>query len=100
MDEGVFLATNRSWSIDDRRLNFQFGTEIGWEISAESSVGYSRRDLHRRHSRLLGGSTRSPGARNGGCTGSPTAARASPGSTPRLAGAAPERFRNVQVGVA
>ncbi|MCC6175365.1 MAG: TldD/PmbA family protein [Chloroflexi bacterium] len=31
-DRGVFLQTNRSWSIDDRRLNFQFGTEIGWEI--------------------------------------------------------------------
>ncbi len=29
---GVFLDTNRSWSIDDRRYNFQFGTEIGWEI--------------------------------------------------------------------
>jgi TldD protein len=31
-DRGVFLQTNRSWSIDDVRLNFQFGTEIGWEI--------------------------------------------------------------------
>ena len=29
---GVLLSTNKSWSIDDRRLNFQFGTEIGWEI--------------------------------------------------------------------
>ena len=29
---GVLLATNKSWSIDDKRLNFQFGTEIGWEI--------------------------------------------------------------------
>ncbi|MBI3322164.1 MAG: TldD/PmbA family protein [Candidatus Omnitrophica bacterium] len=29
---GVLLATNKSWSIDDLRLNFQFGTEIGWEI--------------------------------------------------------------------
>ena len=29
---GVLMATNRSWSIDDRRLNFQFGCEIGWEI--------------------------------------------------------------------
>ena len=29
---GVLLATNKSWSIDDQRLNFQFGTEIGWEI--------------------------------------------------------------------
>lgn len=29
---GILLATNKSWSIDDRRLNFQFGTEIAWEI--------------------------------------------------------------------
>ncbi|MBI4059325.1 TldD/PmbA family protein [Candidatus Microgenomates bacterium] len=29
---GILMSTNRSWSIDDRRLNFQFGTEIGWEI--------------------------------------------------------------------
>ncbi|MGA7989659.1 MAG: TldD/PmbA family protein [Candidatus Dormiibacterota bacterium] len=29
---GVYLETNRSWSIDDRRLNFQFGTQNGWEI--------------------------------------------------------------------
>jgi TldD protein len=26
------MDTNRSWSIDDKRLNFQFGCEIGWEI--------------------------------------------------------------------
>ena len=31
-DHGVYLETNRSWSIDDRRLNFQFGTQNGWEI--------------------------------------------------------------------
>jgi len=31
-EDGIYLATNRSWSIDDRRLNFQFGTEIGWEV--------------------------------------------------------------------
>lgn len=30
--KGVLMATNRSWSIDDKRLNFQFGCEIGWEI--------------------------------------------------------------------
>ncbi len=30
--DGVYMETNRSWSIDDRRLNFQFGCEIGWEI--------------------------------------------------------------------
>ena len=31
-DDGLFLATNRSWSIDDRRLNFQFATELAYEI--------------------------------------------------------------------
>ncbi|NNC43754.1 MAG: TldD/PmbA family protein [Acidimicrobiia bacterium] len=30
--DGVFMSENRSWSIDDRRLNFQFGCEIGWEV--------------------------------------------------------------------
>jgi TldD protein len=31
-DEGVYMEVNDSWSIDDKRLNFQFGCEIGWEI--------------------------------------------------------------------
>jgi TldD protein len=30
--DGVLMDTNRSWSIDDRRLNFQFGCEVGWEV--------------------------------------------------------------------
>jgi TldD protein len=31
-EHGVYLETNRSWSIDDVRLNFQFGTQNAWEI--------------------------------------------------------------------
>jgi TldD protein len=31
-DDGVLMTTNRSWSIDDLRLNFQFGCEAAWEI--------------------------------------------------------------------
>ena len=31
-DDGLLLASNRSWSIDDRRLNFQFATEVAREI--------------------------------------------------------------------
>ena len=30
---GYLCSTNKSWSIDDRRLNFQFTTEIAWEIT-------------------------------------------------------------------
>ncbi|HEX8151524.1 MAG TPA: TldD/PmbA family protein [Thermoanaerobaculia bacterium] len=29
---GIFVETNKSWSIDDLRLNFQFGCEIAYEI--------------------------------------------------------------------
>jgi TldD protein len=31
-DHGIYFQTNKSWSIDDKRYNFQFGCEIGWEI--------------------------------------------------------------------
>lgn len=30
--DGIYMETNRSWSIDDKRYNFQFGCEIAWEI--------------------------------------------------------------------
>ena len=31
-DGSIFCDTVKMWSIDQRRLNFQFTTEIGWEI--------------------------------------------------------------------
>ena len=43
---GVFLETNRSWSIDDRRLNFQFGTQMGWEIKDGKKVRLIRNPLY------------------------------------------------------
>ncbi len=30
--DGILVSTNKSWSIDDIRLNFQFSCEIAWEI--------------------------------------------------------------------
>jgi TldD protein len=30
--QGLFLDTNKSWSIDDKRLNFQFAVEVAREI--------------------------------------------------------------------
>jgi TldD protein len=29
---GIYMETNKSWSIDSMRYNFQFSTEIAWEI--------------------------------------------------------------------
>lgn len=37
--KGLLLKTNKSWSIDDKRLNFQFGTEIGYLIENGKIVG-------------------------------------------------------------
>ncbi len=31
-DDGLLVSTDKSWSIDDLRLNFQFSCEIAWEI--------------------------------------------------------------------
>jgi TldD protein len=30
--DGYYIDDNRSWSIDSRRLSFQFGTEVAWEV--------------------------------------------------------------------
>jgi TldD protein len=35
---GIYMETNKSWSIDDKRYNFQFGCEIGWEIRAGKRI--------------------------------------------------------------
>src|ERR1035438_9237201 len=37
-DQGIYMETNKSWSIDDKRYNFQFGCEIAWEIKKGKRV--------------------------------------------------------------
>src|ERR1017187_5726473 len=32
VDHAIYMETNKSWSIDDKRYNFQFGCEVAWEI--------------------------------------------------------------------
>lgn len=32
MGDGYYIDDNRSWSIDNQRLNFQFGTEVAYEV--------------------------------------------------------------------
>lgn len=43
IDRGVYVDTNRSWSIDSRRLNFQFGGQAAWEI-VDGRLGRLLRD--------------------------------------------------------
>src|SRR5262245_45186583 len=40
---GLYLETNKSWSIDDKRLNFRFGTQVAWEIT-DGKLGRMLRD--------------------------------------------------------
>ena len=55
VDDGLYMETNKSWSIDDKRLNFQFGTQIAWEIkNGQARADAPGRDVHRGHARLLG----------------------------------------------
>lgn len=42
--DGLLLDMNKSWSIDDKRLNFQFGVEAAWEIKD----GKKRKDVQER----------------------------------------------------
>ena len=39
VDDGLLLAANKSWSIDDLRLNFQFSCEIAYEIKGGKRTG-------------------------------------------------------------
>ena len=32
LGDGYYLEDNRSWSIDNQRMNFQFGTEVAYEV--------------------------------------------------------------------
>ena len=100
-DGGIFMETNRSWSIDDMRLNFQFGTEVGYEIK------------NGKRGRLLKNCTYAgitPDFWNA-CDaitnekhwilwGTPNCGKGEPMQTMATGhGASPARFRNVKVGV-
>ena len=82
VDDGLYLCTNKSWSIDDKRLNFQFGTQVAWEIK-KGKLGKMLRDPTYMGvtPEFWGGSTPWPGPTSGRCSGSRIAARGNRAST-------------------
>ena len=52
-DDGVLMGNNKSWSIDDLRLNFQFGCEIAWEIKRGKRTRILQEPALRRHDAAL-----------------------------------------------
>ena len=100
-DDGIFLETNRSWSIDDRRYNFQFGTEVGREIK-NGKLGRLLRNCT--YTGITPEFWRSCDAVCGPelwqLWGTPRCGKGQPGQIAHTShGASPSRFRNVRVGV-
>jgi TldD protein len=101
-DSGMLLETNRSWSIDSRRLHFQFGTELAWEI-----VNGERTRMLRNPS-YAGTTPEFWAGLDAVCSrpewrlwGVVNCGKGEPGQWMRVShGTAPARFRDVQVGVA
>ena len=100
-DDGILMEMNRSWSIDDRRFNFQFGTEIGYEIK-KGKLGKTLRNCT-----YTGITPEFWNSCDAVCNeelwtmwGIPNCGKGQPGQIGHTGhGAAPARFRNIQVGV-
>lgn len=100
--DGIYMETNKSWSIDQRRLHFQFGTEIAWEIKD------GRRGRMFRDPTYAGVTPQFWAGLDAVCSreawslwGVLNCGKGEPGQAMHVShGAAPARFRNVQVGIA
>ncbi|MBM4424643.1 MAG: TldD/PmbA family protein [Chloroflexi bacterium] len=100
-DDGLYMETNRSWSIDDKRWNFQFSTELGYEIKRG------------KRARLLKNCTYTGvtpefwrscdaicGAKHWTLWGTPNCGKGQPQQVAHTGhGASPARFHDVRVGV-
>lgn len=100
-DDGVFLQTNRSWSIDDRRLNFQFATQIGWEIRRGRLGRMLRNPTYQGITPEFWGSCDAVGsAAEWRMWGTPNCGKGEPMQVAHVGhGCPPARFRNVRVGM-
>lgn len=100
-DDGIFMETNRSWSIDDRRYNFQFGTEMGYEIK-NGKLGRLLRNCT-----YMGITPEFWNSCDAICNadhwqmwGTPNCGKGQPSQVAHTGhGTAPARFRNVKIGV-
>jgi TldD protein len=100
--DGILMQTNKSWSIDDRRLNFQFGTEMAWEIKDGQ-----RGKLYRNGSyagitpEFWNSCDAIAGPSEWRMFGLINCGKGQPGQVMRVGhGAAPARFQDITVGIA
>jgi len=101
--EGVFVETPKSWSLDDKRVNFHFGQEIAWEIKDGALGRMLKNPAHTALTPEFWGSMDAVAGRGRGewkVHGTPGCAKGEPVQVIHVAhGAAPARFRDIRVGV-
>jgi len=99
--EGILVDTNKSWSIDDKRLNFHFGCEIGWEIKNGQLGDIVKNPAYTGITPEFWNSCDAICNRKyWNVWGTPNCGKGEPGQIAHVAhGTAPARFRNVKVGV-
>src|SRR5438477_6054143 len=97
---GIFVETNKSWSIDDLRLNFQFGCEAAYEIENGRLGRLLRNPLYTGSTPEFWRSCDAVGdAASWQIWGLPNCGKGDPMQTMRVAHGAPAaRFRNVELG--
>lgn len=102
VDDGVLMATNKSWSIDDKRKNFQFGCEIGWQIKNGRVGKMLKNPRYTGITPVFWGSCDAiAGPQEWRVWGTPNCGKGQPGQTMRVGhGTSPARFRNVSLGFA
>ncbi|OGK37404.1 peptidase C69 [Candidatus Roizmanbacteria bacterium RIFCSPHIGHO2_12_FULL_41_11] len=99
--KGIFMSTNRSWSIDDKRLNFQFGTEIAWEIKNGKKGRMFKNPTYQGMTPQFWGSCDAICNRDHWVVwGTPNCGKGQPSQVMYTGhGTSPARFRKVKVGV-
>jgi TldD protein len=99
--KGIFFGTNKSWSIDDRRLNFQFGSECAWEIKNGKLGRMFKNPTYTGITPEFWNSCDAICNKNHWHVwGVPNCGKGEPMQTAHVAhGTSPARFRNIRVGV-
>jgi len=99
--DGMFVDSNKSWSIDQRRLNFQFGCEIAWEIKDGKLGRLLKNPVYTGLTpEFWGACDAIAGPEEWHIWGIPSCGKGEPGQTAHVGhGVSPSRFRNVEVGV-
>ncbi|MEO0162434.1 MAG: TldD/PmbA family protein [candidate division WOR-3 bacterium] len=101
-EEGIFMTTNKSWSIDDKRLNFQFGCELARKIEHGKLTEVYKNPTYADITPQFWNKCDAIANKNyWHLYGVPNCGKGEPGQTMFVGHAtAPARFRDVQVGIA